>query len=332
MDTPGPSPFPEQTMTLAPPPFDPELAAALAATGQSSIATGITLDQLAVERANLAETVPTVTELATDATLRVEERTVPGAEDGPELELLVVRPRGRTDPRPVVYHTHGGGLIMGNNRYGLDPVLDFVRELDLVVVSVGYRLAPEHPFPAGTEDAYAGLRWLASDPAAVGGDGRIVLTGGSAGGSLAAALALLARDRGEVSVTGQLLMYPMLDDRNESVSARQMHGLGVWDRVSNETGWAAWLGGAAEVSPYAAPARATDLTGLPPAFLDAGSAETFRDEIVDYAQRLWAAGGDAELHVWPGAFHAFDFLAPQADLSQRARAARLHWLRRLLGD
>ncbi|MEU7815928.1 alpha/beta hydrolase [Pseudonocardia sp. NPDC049154] len=319
-------------MTLAPPPFDPELAAALAVTGQTSIATGITLDQLASERANLAETVPTVADLAADERLLVEERTVPGAERGPELKLLVVRPRGRTDPRPVVYNTHGGGLIMGNNRYGLDPVLDFARELELVVVSVDYRLAPEHPFPAGTEDAYAGLRWLAAEPAAVGGDGRIVVTGGSAGGNLAAALALMARDRKEIEITGQLLMYPMLDDRNDSVSARQMLGLGVWDRVSNETGWTAWLDGAGEVSPYAAPARAADLAGLPPAFLDAGSAETFRDEIVDYAARLWAAGGEAELHVWPGAFHAFDFLAPQADLSQRARAARLHWLRRLLGD
>jgi alpha/beta hydrolase family protein len=157
---------------------------------------------------------------------------------------------------------------------------------------------------------------------------------GAAGGNLAAALALLARDRREVDVLGQLLMYPMLDDRNDTASVRQMTGIGVWDAVSNATGWAAWLGGRSgeDVPPYAAPAREPDLSGLPPTFLDAGSAESFRDEIVEYARRLWAAGGDAELHVWPGAYHAFDFLAPQAEISQRARAARLHWLRRLLGE
>ncbi len=129
-------------------------------------------------------------------------------------------------------------------------------------------------------------------------------------------------------------MYPMLDDRNDSISARQMTGLGVWDSVSNRTAWDAVLGTArdGEVSPYAVPARAADLTGLPPAFLDAGSAETFRDEVVGYAQRLWAAGGNAELHVWPGAYHGFDTFAPQAAISQHAMMARGQWLARLLGE
>jgi acetyl esterase/lipase len=128
-------------------------------------------------------------------------------------------------------------------------------------------------------------------------------------------------------------LYPMLDDRCDTVSAQQMVGLGVWDRTSNETGWAALLGearGGPDVSPYAAPARASDLSNLPPTFLDVGSAETFRDEVVTYASRIWAAGGQAELHVWPGAFHGFDGMVPNARISQEAKAARLRWLRRLL--
>lgn len=148
-------------------------------------------------------------------------------------------------------------------------------------------------------------------------------------------MALLARDRNGPRAIGQVLMCPMLDDRNDTPSAHQMAGLGVWDRTSNETGWNALLGdarGTADVSPYAAPARAHDLSGLPPAFIDVGSAETFRDEDIAYASRIWHAGGIAELHVWPGGFHGFDGMVPRAALSQEARAARLRWLRRLLGE
>lgn len=125
----------------------------------------------------------------------------------------------------------------------------------------------------------------------------------------------------------------MLDDRNDTVSGHQMAGVGLWDRTANETGWTALLGerrGGPDVSPYAAPARATDLSGLPPAFLDVGSSETFRDEVVDYALRIWQSGGVTELHVWPGGFHGFDGLAPRAAVSQAARTAQPGWLRRLL--
>jgi acetyl esterase/lipase len=143
----------------------------------------------------------------------------------------------------------------------------------------------------------------------------------------------MARDRGEVALAGQLLIYPMLDDRNDSVSAQQMAGVGVWDRTANQTGWSALLGdavGGPDVPAYAAPARATDLSGLPPAFIDVASTETFRDEDVAYASRIWAAGGIAELHVWPGGCHGFDLFVPDAPISQAARAARIAWLRRLL--
>jgi acetyl esterase/lipase len=168
---------------------------------------------------------------------------------------------------------------------------------------------------------------LGVDPA------RVIVGGASAGGGLAAAVALLARDRGAPALLGQLLLCPMLDDRNETPSSWQMAGQGIWDRAANEVGWTALLGdarGGPDVSPYAAPARATDLSGLPPAFIDVGSAETFRDEDVAYASRIWQAGGSAELHVWPGGFHGFAGAVPQAAVSRAAVAAQRDWLGRLL--
>jgi acetyl esterase/lipase len=262
--------------------------------------------------------------------------TVPGPEGAPDISLFVVRPLAPPGdgPRPVIYHSHGGGMVLGNNRAGVEVVLEWARELDAVVVSVEYRLAPEHPYPAGVEDVYAGLLWTARHAGELGGDPeRIVVAGASAGGGLTAALALLTRDREGPRPLGQVLMYPMLDDRNDTPSAHQMAGVGAWDRTANETAWTAVLGearGGPDVPAYAAPARASDLSGLPPAFLDVGSAETFRDEVVDYASRIWRAGGVAELHVWPGGFHGFDAFAPHTVLARTARAARLAWLRRLL--
>jgi acetyl esterase/lipase len=226
-------------------------------------------------------------------------------------------------------------MVAGDHRMGLADALDWAEEFGLAVVSVGYRLAPETRHPGPVEDCYAGLVWTAEHAGELGIDpDRIVIAGVSAGGGLAAAVSLLARDREGPALLGQMLLCPMLDDRNESVSARQMAGLGVWDRTANETGWTALLGaarGGPDVSPYAAPARARDLSRLPPAFIDVGSAETFRDEDVAYASTIWAGGGRAELHVWPGGFHRFDSLVPDAAISRAAKAARLNWLRRLLG-
>jgi acetyl esterase/lipase len=204
----------------------------------------------------------------------------------------------------------------------------------MAVVSVEYRLAPETPHPGPVEDCYAGLAWTAAHAAELGIDpDRIIVGGASAGGGLSAAVALLARDRGGPALAGQLLMCPMLDDRNDTLSSLQMTGLGIWDHAANDLGWTALLGdakGGPDVSPYAAPARATDLSGLPPAYIDVGSAETFRDEDVAYATRIWQAGGIAELHVWPGGFHGFTVMVPDAAISRAAVAAPGAWLRRLL--
>ena len=318
-----------------PPPFDPELVAALDAIGEQ-LPSALTPDLIPVLRQpNPAMPPPTDDDLRRSGAFEVTERRVPGPAGAPEVSLLICRPAGVTTPLAAVYHTHGGGMIIGTNRTGVLPLLDWSQELQFVVVSVEYRLAPECQHPGPVEDCYAGLRWTAAHAEELGIDpGRIVVAGTSAGGGLAAALALMARDRGGPHLAGQLLMCPMLDDRNDTVSSCQMSGVGVWAHTANETGWAALLGqarGGPEVSPYAAPARATDLSGLPPAFIDVGSAETFRDEDVTYASRIWQAGGIAELHVWPGGFHGFATMAPEAAISRAATAAQLNWLRRLLG-
>jgi len=323
------------TAPAGPPPFDSELAAALSLINLH-VPSSLSGEAIAALRA-AGESLPnpTLADFARDGRFLVEEREVPGPQGAPDISLLICRPAAATTALPVVYYTHGGGMVIGNNRLGVEEALDWAEEFDLVVVSVEYRLAPENPHPAPIEDCWAGLLWTLEHAAEIGADPtRVLLAGVSAGGGLAAALGLLARDRGGPAPIGQLLLCPMLDDRNDTPSAVQMAGLGVWDRTSNATGWGALLGdalGGPDVSPYAAPARPDDLFGLAPAFVDVGSAETFRDESVAYASRIWQAGGSAELHVWPGGFHGFDGLAPHAALSHDARAARVRWLRRILG-
>jgi acetyl esterase/lipase len=266
----------------------------------------------------------------------IEDRVIPGPAGAPDLSVLILRPAKGSGPWPGIYHIHGGGMVMGNNRMGADELAYLVEELGAVAVSVEYRLAPEHPHPAPVEDCYAGLVWTSASADGLGIDpARLLIAGGSAGGGLAAGVALMARDRGGPALTHQVLRCPMLDDRGITPSSQELEGEGVWDRVSNTTGWTALLGearGGPDVSPYAAPARATDLSGLPATFIDVGSVETFRDEDIDYAARLSRAGVSVELHVWPGGFHGFEMFAPETSLAQAARAARHGYLRRVLSS
>ncbi|MCW2540698.1 MAG: Acetyl esterase/lipase [Frankiales bacterium] len=318
------------------PPFDPELNAALLAMADAGQRPKpLTAELIVPNREAGTGLSPSDDQLRRGGKISFEERSAPGPAGAPDLPLLICRP---TDPTAAsdagIYYVHGGGMVGGDNRTAIDVVLDWVEAFGVTVISVGYRLAPEHPYPAPVQDCYAGLEWVAGNAAELGVNAeRIIISGGSAGGGLAAAVALMARDRNGPTLLGQVLICPMLDDRNETPSSHELDDEGVWDRTSNVTGWTAFLGdqhGALDVSPYAAPARSTSLAGLPPTFIDVGSVETFRDEDIDYAVRIWREGGDCELHVWPGGFHGFDMFLPEAELSRKARAVRQDWVRRLL--
>lgn len=319
------------TDTALRPPFDPELEAVLAVIADQ-LPPSITPEMIPLLRTAQMPG-PTSEDILAEAGVSRRDVTIAGHR-GEEIEVTVLQREGRTGTGPGVYHTHGGGMIMGDRFVGLAQILPWIIELDAVVVTVEYRLAPEFPDPYPIEDCYAGLLWTAENAAELGIDPeRLIIAGASAGGGLAAGTALLARDRRGPALAGQVLIYPMLDDRDETVSTVQISGVGVWDRQSNITGWSALLGdrrGTDAVSVYAAPARAEDLSGLPPAFIDCGSAEVFRDEDVAYATGLWRAGVQAELHVWPGGFHGFDMMAPHTELAQAMTAARNAWVRRVL--
>ncbi|MFD5463890.1 alpha/beta hydrolase [Kitasatospora sp. NPDC127059] len=316
------------------PPLDPQVRTAVEAAGGRAREV-LTPEGLAAwqRRDAAARPRPTLERLRDGGRFEATELRVPGPEG--DVTLVSARPAGVGEPLPLLYYLHGGGMVTGNAWSVLPRLLrSWALPLGLAVVSVEYRLAPGTRFPGAIEDCYAGLGWVAEHAEELGMDARRLVIGGkSAGGGLAAALALLARDRGGPAAIGQLLLSPMLDDRGDTFSSHQMAGHDTWDRASNATAWQAVLGdryGAADLPPYAAPARATDLSGLPATYLDVGSAETFRDEGVGYANAIWRAGGRAELHVWPGACHGFDTLAPEAAVARDAEEARTRWLRRVL--
>ncbi|MBU6266809.1 MAG: alpha/beta hydrolase [Sphingomonadales bacterium] len=261
------------------------------------------------------------------------EQSVPGPEDGPEVMLRVYRPRTGAQPRGCVFHIHGGGFVGGSFREMESLHVPLAGALDCAIVTVDYRLAPETPFPGAIEDCYAALAWTFANAAGLGIDAtRIGVMGESAGGGLAAALALLARDRGEYPLAFQHLIYPMLDDRTCTADPHPYAGEFVWPPENNAFGWTALLGhapGAELVLAYAAPGRSDELEELPPTFISTGALDLFVDEDIDYAQRLIRAGVPTELHVWPGAFHGFD-LVPGTHVGDAARAASLGALRRFL--
>jgi triacylglycerol lipase len=260
------------------------------------------------------------------------ERTdhlVPG---DPEVPVRVHRAKGVDGVLPCAYSIHGGGYVLGS--YVMEDQLfdELCQKLDVVGVSVEYRLAPETPYPGPLEDCYRGLQWTYEHADDLGIDAACIgIRGVSAGGGMAAALALLARDRGEVPVAFQLLDSPMLDDRQITPSSRQ-DGLAVWTRSSNTFGWNAYLGelyGRDDVPYTAAPARATDLSGLPPTFVSVGAVDGFRDEDVDYALRLNQSGVPTELHVYPGACHGYH-LARDAPVTKQSMRDMQEWLARQL--
>ncbi|MBI1252662.1 MAG: alpha/beta hydrolase fold domain-containing protein [Alphaproteobacteria bacterium] len=250
----------------------------------------------------------------------VERQAIPGPAGAPDVPVMIVRPKAAGAARPAILHIHGGGYVLGEADASTPGNALYAQNLGAVVVSVDYRLAPETPFPGPVEDCYAALKWLHDHANDLGVDpARIAVSGESAGGGLAAATCLLARDRKEVPVRFQHLIFPMIDDRTATTIEPAAHlGEFVWNRAANRFGWRALLGHEPArdgVSPYAAPARAQDLSGLPPTFLITGALDLFLDEDMDYARRLIAAGVPTEAHVYPGAPHAF-MLIPQARVSQ----------------
>jgi acetyl esterase/lipase len=310
-------------MTLA---LDPELAPVLAARAAEASAAGMVPpargDALALRA-------------VTDEALRVKYRTLPaapdvtvtpftvGTDDGAEIEVRwYASARGR--PGPAIVYLHGGGMIAGQLDHYDPLVRHYVQLTGVPFLAVGYRLAPEHRGTVPARDTYRALRWLVDRAGEVGIDpARVALMGDSAGGGLAAGAAILARDDG-VHLARQILIYPMLDDR-KTVDPH-LADLATWTYDNDYTAWHALLGdefGQASVSPVAAPARLTDFAGLPPAYVEVGELDVFRDEDIAYAQSLLRAGVPCELHVHPGAPHGFEWIEPDSALTRRAVTDRV---------
>lgn len=302
--------------------LDPDIAALLAA---GPLLGPLSLDTLPVSRANMRALADAYVE--TGAVERTDH--VLTSPDGHEFAVRVHRPKGATEPLPAIVWMHGGGLVSGTHLVDDGRFDRWCPKFGGVVgVSVDYGLAPERPYPGPLEDCYTALRWTHEHADELGiVPGRVGIGGASAGGNQAAGLALLARDRGEVSVELQALIYPMLDDR--MITASSGWDVPIWPPSSNDFGWSAYLQGrrgAADVPAYAAPARADDLAGLPPTFICVGALDGFLDEDVDYASRLARAGVPVELHVYPGAPHGFDLMMVNTEVARRCRRHLDEWL------
>lgn len=266
----------------------------------------------------------------------VTNTTVPGPEGAPEVPVRIYRPQNQNGVLPGLLWIHGGGFVLGDLDQDDATLRSHCLEVDCVIVSVDYRLAPEHPFPAPLEDCYAALKWFAGNARELGADkDRIAIAGASAGGGLTAGLALLTRDRGEIKLLFQMPIYPMIDDRNTLPASETRPDFLVWTREDNLIGWQSYLGdkfGTSDISPYAAPARATDLKGLPPAYIPVGTLDTFRDESIAYAHRLMQADVSTEFHVYPNVFHGFDSFIPNAAISKRFVSDYLDALKRMFNN
>lgn len=265
------------------------------------------------------------------------EACISGRNGAPDVPLLVFNPPSTNRKRAAILHIHGGGMIIGTAALSASTFSPLAPELDIVVVSVDYRLAPETPFPGPQEDCYAGLAWLFANAEMLGVDkGRIAVMGESAGGGLAAALAQMVRDRGEYTLCGQILIYPMIDHRTGGDACPYRNptsGEFVWTRISNQFGWESLRGDYAlndNRIGWFSPTLAADLGGLAPAYIAVGTLDLFVDEDMDYARRLNAARVPCELHVYPCAFHAFDMMAT-AKVAQAAARNLREAMARLLG-
>jgi len=306
--------------------FDPEFAPLMALRAEAVAAMPVVTTPLELRAmadvglGMLAQSLPSIGAVS-------EREVAVTAADDTELPAVWVTKDGHSTGSAAVY-LHGGGMVCGSVATYLPFVRRYVERTGVPMLAVDYRLAPEHPHPTPVEDCFAALEWLHANAAELGVDpARIAVMGDSAGGGLAAGVALIARDRG-VPLARQILVFPMLDDRT-TVPDPELVDFAGWTYENNEMGWRALLGdaiGGADVSPYAAPSRATDLAGLAPVYLDVGELDIFRDEDVEFCRRLGLAGVSVELHVHPGVAHGFDMTLADARVTQRALADRCRTL------
>ena len=269
-------------------------------------------------------------------TISQETLVCPAQEDQPSVDMRVMYPREATAPMPLFYWMHGGGYVLGTAKQGDLFTLTAAQQLGCFAASVDYRLAPEAAYPEPLDDCYRGLKYLLDhaedfniDPT------RVIIGGVSAGGGLAAGLGLLVRDRAEFSLLGQVLLYPMLDDRNVEPASETLSDTLVWSRKANRFGWQSYLGeafGSQDVPIYAAPARAEDLSGLPPTYMPVGDLDLFLQEDIAYAQKLTQAGVPSHFHIYPGAFHGFNGFVAGAPVSQHCNQEIFTFVGKLLAE
>jgi acetyl esterase/lipase len=291
------------------------------------------IKDLAAAREGLDEMVARFSTTIDESSLDIEDHYVAGHDGDPDVAVRVFRSRSSTGAVPALLYIHGGGFVLGNVLSEHVGAATLASTLDIVVASVEYRLAPEHPFPAGLHDCFAALQWLCQQAHELGVDAaRVGVYGQSAGGGLAAALALFCRDHDGPPLCFQFLAIPELDDRLETQSMRSFVDTPLWNRPNAELSWGYYLGSAktGEVSPYAAPARAHDLRNLPPAYVSTMEFDPLRDEGILYALALLGAGVPVELHSYPGTFHGSS-LVTTAGVSKRIVNEQMHVLRRALG-
>ena len=306
--------------------LDPELVAAFTARPHGS-----DVIDVRESRRLLRQVVALVSaDLDAGDDVHVSDLQVPATGDRPAVPVRVFTPARRLSSAVLAWY-HGGGFYAGHHEdEGLGGI-PWVRETGCTIVSIGYRQPPEHPYPAAIDDGMAVLDWLVQKPAPLGFEPERLAVGGlSAGGCLAAATALKARDRGGPGLCFQLLLEPALDNHSNSPSMLQLQDNRAWRRATNIAAWTLYAG-TGEVAPYASPARASDLSRLPPAYIEVAAMDSLRDEAITYAQRLMAAGVTTELHVYPGAYHASSWFQKNAAISRRAQADTVAALKRALG-